>query len=207
MVYFLALFLLFSFAAPSHGQVSVGISVDDAGSSFYLAIGSYYKVEPATVVVVRERRVPDDEIPVVFFLAQRAKVDPGIIVAWRLENKSWMDITIRLGLSPEIYYVPLPRTVVLGPPYGKAYGYYKNKPKKQWHRISLEDRDVINLVNLRFITQHYGYSPEEVIKWRGKGEGFREIALKAKEKHDKGKAGEKEEKEKHKKGKGKHKED
>jgi hypothetical protein len=82
-----------------------------------------------------------------------------------------MDITLRFGLSPEIYYVPV-RVEVKGPPYGKAYGYYKNKPRKEWGKIVLKDADVINFVNLRFISEYHGYPPGEVIKMRSAGKNF-----------------------------------
>ena len=81
-----------------------------------------------------------------------------------------MDITLRYGLSPEIYYVPI--SVSPGPPYGKAYGYYKNKPRKEWKKIVFKDSDIINLVNLKFTSEHYKYSPNEVIKMREEGKNF-----------------------------------
>jgi hypothetical protein len=66
--------------------------------------------------------------------------------------------------------VPLQRDP--GPPYGKAYGYYKNKPRKDWGGIKLSDADVVNLVNLKFISGQYGYAPDEVAGMRSKGESF-----------------------------------
>src|SRR4030042_32287 len=74
--------------------------------------------------------------------------------------------------GPEIFYVPVRETVVIGPPYGKAYGYYKKKPKKQWRTIDLSDADVVNLVNLRFVSDHYKYGPEKVMKLREGGKNF-----------------------------------
>ena len=148
---------------------------------FYQALGQYYGVPEREVIVIRDRRIPDDEIPVVLFLAKKANVQPSAIYDLRLRGDSWNDITRHFGLSPEIYYVPA-RTVS-GPPYGNAYGYYKNKPKNQWKTIRLDDSDVVNLVNLRFISDHYGYSPDRVIKMRSKGENF--LAINEKIKHKK----------------------
>lgn len=101
-----------------------------------------------------------------------------------------MDIIIHFGLSPEIFYVPV--RAVPGPPYGKAYGYYKNKPKKEWKKIVLDDDDIINLVNLRFISKHYVYSSDNVIRMREKGKSFIDInheireIKKTKEKRERG---------------------
>jgi hypothetical protein len=123
--------------------------------------------------VVRERHIPDEELPVVFFLARRARVAPDVIVTLRLGGKSWMEITHHYGLGADIFYVPVKN--VSGPPYGKAYGYYKNKPRKEWKHIKLADDDVLNLVNLKFISSYYGYAPEDVIKMRSSGKSFRTI--------------------------------
>ena len=44
----------------------------DGLRSFYFAIGNYYQVPERQVDLVRDRALPPDEIPVAFFVAQRA---------------------------------------------------------------------------------------------------------------------------------------
>ena len=46
----------------------------DGLRSFYFAVGNYYQVPERQVVLVRERALPPDEVPVAFFVAQRASV-------------------------------------------------------------------------------------------------------------------------------------
>jgi hypothetical protein len=82
-----------------------------------------------------------------------------------------MDITLRYGLSPEIYYVPV-KVAKVGPPYGRAYGYYKTHPRHEWKKVVLPDDDVVNLVNLKFASDYYGYAPERVMQLRGEGQNF-----------------------------------
>ena len=191
-IIFLATIVLFTFA-PQNGQadVNVGLGIqDDEHRSFYVAVGDYYRVPERSLIVVRERQIPDDEVPVVFFIAQQARVSPEAIIDLRLKRKSWMDITLHHGLSPQIFYVPL--AVDPGPPYGKAWGYYKKKPKNKWKEIRLADADIVNFVNLKFVSGHYGYSPDEVVKMRGKGKSFVKINYEIK----KGKEGKKNKSEK-----------
>ncbi len=69
---------------------------------------------------------------------------------------------------PEIYYVPVAR---VGPPYGNAYGHYK-RHKNDYRKVVLADDDVINLVNLRFMSEYHGIAAETVIDRRGRGEKF-----------------------------------
>jgi hypothetical protein len=81
---------------------------------------------------------------------------------------SWLDITLHYGLTPEIYYVPVTR---VGPPYGNAYGHFK-KHKKDYKKVVLVDKDVVNLVNLRFMSEYHSIAAEVVMDRRGRGETF-----------------------------------
>ncbi len=114
-------------------------------------------------------RFPDEELPVVFFLASRAHVDPQVIIDLRVRKRmSWLNITFHYGLTPEIYYVPVKR---VGPPYGNAYGHYK-KHGQDYKKVRLSDADVVNLVNLRFMSEYHGVAAEVVMDQRGRGERF-----------------------------------
>ena len=158
-------------ATNSQAGVSIGVSADQDGvKGFYLAIGEQYRVPEREVVVVRERNIPDDELPVVFFLARYASVEPGVIVKLRLGGESWMDIALHYHLSPEIFYVAFDRDP--GPPYGKAWGYYKKHKRADWGTIRLADTDIVNVVNLKFVSERYGCTPNDVVKMRAKGDNF-----------------------------------
>lgn len=163
-----------SFTAPlahSDSRMNIGASFSNGDmNSFYFALGDYYRVPEREVMFIRERRIPDYDIPVVLFISQRARIAPGAIMDLRLAGRSWMDITLHFGLGPDIYYVPVRK--VYGPPYGHAYGHYKNKERKDWHKIRLNDHEVADMVNLRFMSEHYGRPPEEVMRLRSGGKSF-----------------------------------
>jgi hypothetical protein len=148
-----------------------GISpVEEVLRGFLLAVGNYYRVPQAEVVIIRRRGIPADQIPVVLFIAKRAHVEPKTIVDLRLQGSTWLGIALRHGLGPDLFYVPTDG-VVTEPPFAKAYGYYKNKFKKDWNTIPLGDDDIINLVNLKWVSEHYGYAPGKIIRMRsGNGE-------------------------------------
>ena len=171
IVLFAALVLLAPAAGASAQSVSTGISISNGElRSFYLAVGDYYRVPEARVTYVKQHyRVHDEELPVVFFLASRAHVDPSVIIDLRYRQRmSWLNITLHYGLTPEIYYVPVQR---VGPPYGNAYGHYK-KHGKDYRKVRLADADVVNLVNLRFMSEYHGVAAEVVMDRRGRGERF-----------------------------------
>lgn len=167
------------FYGTSQAEVSFGLSADQDGlRSFYLSVGDQYKVSEKQIVYVREKKIPDDEMPVVFFLARHASVDPKLIIELRLGGSSWIEISNHYNLSPSIYYVAFQKDP--GPPYGKAWGYYKNKKKDQWKNITLSDADIVNFVNIKFASEHFGYSPDEIIKMRDKNQDFVSFNMKVK---------------------------
>ena len=178
----LALLAAFLIAPQAQAGVDIGLSIDEDGiRSFHLAIGEHFGVKEKAVVVVREKKIPDDDLPVVFFLAKHASVTPSVIVKLRLSGKSWMQIAMHFGLTAEVFYVKFDRDP--GPPYGKAWGHFKKHKRSEWHKVKLVDADVINLVNLKFASEHYGHTPAQIVKMRAKGDSF--VALHKKVKADK----------------------
>jgi hypothetical protein len=136
---------------------------------FHVAVANYYRVPQRDVVVIRERRIPDDEIPVALFIAARADVPWTRVVDMRVRGDSWWDISVRFRLGPEVYYVPV--AVNPGPPYGRALGHYK-KNRKDWKTVVLTDADIVNLVELRFLSEHYGVPAELIIELRERNHDF-----------------------------------
>ncbi len=162
--------LVLAFAASTQAQVSAGVRINDDGqNSFYLAIGQTYRVPQQEVVVVHQRNIPDEEIPVVYFIARRAHVRPEAIIDLRLAGQSWMDITLHYHLRPSIYYVALNGDP--GPDYGRVYGHWR-QPRREWTNMRLEDDDIIKMVNLQFVSSHYGVKTDEVVRLRGEQGNF-----------------------------------
>lgn len=147
----------------------IGISGSDRGvSGFSLSIGDYYHA-PSQEIVVIERFVPREEMSVVYFLARKANRDPRYIADLRHRGNSWWDISVRLGLDPYTLYTVDTRRHA-GPPYGKAYGYYK---EGKHHR--LRDTEIVELVNVRFLSSYHGVHVDEVIDRRHRGERYMNI--------------------------------
>jgi hypothetical protein len=169
--------VMFCPIARAQDHVSAGISIGggEGLNGFYLAIGDYYHVPQHDVSVIRERSIPDDELPVVFFLARKARMEPRAIVELRLSGMSWNDITARCGLGPDIYYYRPVRNLPGGSQYGRAFGHYSRHPRSQWRRERLSDEEIVNLVNLRFAAEHEHMSAAQVIQQREGGRSFTTI--------------------------------
>ncbi|MEO8053240.1 MAG: hypothetical protein ABI833_22785 [Acidobacteriota bacterium] len=154
----------FGFSTPSlSAQVQAGAVISGDGlRSFYFAIGNYYQVPEREVVVVRERSLPPDEVPVVFYVARQAHVQPAVIVDLRKRGASWADIALHFRLAPDVYYFRG------GPPYGKAYGYWKKHPPR--------DEEVIEAVNIHFLSDYHRVSPDAVRMARSRGPSYAVVA-------------------------------
>lgn len=142
----------------------IGVSGrDDDVDGFYFSIGNHYNA-PREEIYVVERRIPRDEVNIAYFLARESRRDINFITNMRLRGKSWWDISLGLGLNPRNLYV-VETNNHYGPPYGRAYGHTSNK-----HRLS--DREIMELVNVRFLSRYHGISPDEVIERRQRGSSY-----------------------------------
>lgn len=171
----LALFAISAMCLASPAVVNAEESASNAETSFFLAIGDYFTVLQSEITILRQEGIPDEEIPVVFFMAQQAKVAPTTIMKIRLKGKPWMEITTHYGFGTEIFYVPVEPNVEVSPLYDYAYGYYKNRPRKEWSDMNLRDPDIINLVNLKFLSENYKYPAYKIMEMRQDGMKFYEI--------------------------------
>jgi len=153
----------------------VGVSIENGRHRrFDLSVGDFYGVPLREVVFMRERGIDEDEMPVVFFIARRAKVHPMAVVDLRVRRYSWMDISLRYGLRPENFYFHVTTTYMAGP-YSHAYRHFRSNPRKKWRSIRLDDRDIVNLVNLRYMSQRYRRPPEDIMRMRAAGRKFASI--------------------------------
>lgn len=157
------------YASLGAADFDIGISGSERGiSGFALSIGDYYHV-PSRDVVVIERRIPRDELGVVYFLSRHSHRDAGFIADLRHRGLSWWDISIRLGLDPRTLYVVDSRRHY-GPPYGKAYGY-----DKKGKSYRLRDAEIVELVNVRFLSDYHRVSVDDVIDRHRRGERYHHI--------------------------------
>ncbi len=162
-------------AGTTRADVNAGVSIGDGGlKGFYLEVGEFFKAPAADVKYVRDERFSDDEIAVVLYISQRTGIRPDAIIQLRRLKKTWCEIAVHYGMSPAMFYVPI--TIDPGPPYGKAYGHFKRTGKSAWKKIVLDDDDVINLVNLRFVSGYYKVAADDVVKARCNGKSFATIS-------------------------------
>src|SRR5512135_3350876 len=60
---------------------------------FYVAASEYYRIPEREIIVIHERHIRDEEIPVVLFIARKARVPYAGVLDLRIKGMSWIDIT------------------------------------------------------------------------------------------------------------------
>jgi hypothetical protein len=162
----------FGTASGAEAQVRTTVVLDRDGLRyFHMAVGDFYGHPYGTVTRIHSRYLHPDEVPVVFFIAREAWVSPDQVVALRAAGWSWWDISMHLGVRREALAALLPRRV--GPPYGVAHGYWARRDVRRIRYLS--DREIVDWVNLHFLTGYYGVAPERVIYLRDVGYNYVQV--------------------------------
>jgi len=138
-------------------------------------MGEFFHVPVPTVKKLEnDIPFPDLNLPVALFIAQQGRVSVSLLVTWRREGQSWLQIANRLKLSPALFFLPIPEGRV-GPPYGRAYGYYWRHKKDKKVSILLSDQEIADLIHLRIASSYFGLPPSQIIALRAGGKRFSQI--------------------------------
>jgi hypothetical protein len=176
------------------GEAVAGLDVDFGASvrlgddtDVFFAVSSRYFDRDRQVVESWGRRYQDpDDLAVALFLSKRSGRSPDFIFSLRRQGLGWWEIGVRVGVPVDAWFLPVTRDP--GPPYGKAYGYWKKHRKNPKARIVLTDADVRNLVAVRMVHEYYGVPVEVAFERRASGGNVR-VLLSAEYRHRHGKAG------------------
>jgi hypothetical protein len=162
-------------ASRAGGDISFGADVplsDDA--RLFFSISSRYFDRDTRVVDDWGHRFPNpDDLAVFLYVCSRTRLSPDVVYAYRREGLTWYGVGARAGLPVDDWYVPVARDP--GPPYGKAYGYWKKHQRDARYKVRLNDRQVRDLVAVRMAHEYYGVDPEIAMDWRRDGADVRSI--------------------------------
>ncbi|MEE9555226.1 MAG: hypothetical protein V3W18_13135 [candidate division Zixibacteria bacterium] len=146
-------------------------SVSATEEDYYSAAAAYYKTTTDVIDYLVSTDMPIDEIPVILHIADRADVSPEKIAEQRGEGESWMEIVRNHDLDARVF-----KYMVVGDlnseKYTPPFERFKTTPRRDWNQIEFTDKEIVNLVNLKFIYSHNDYSVYEVIAMRDSGKDF-----------------------------------
>ncbi len=146
-------------------DVSVGLPLGDDARLFLNVTNEYYAPpQEVATAIVRGCPHPEDDFPAVLLLARACGRPPGEILEMRLQGRSWADVMFAFHVSPSVLFVGIDRDP--GPPYGKAWGYWRRHPHG---RLVVEDREFVELAKVRVASAYYHVPPARVIAERRRG--------------------------------------
>lgn len=147
---------------------------DSQIADYKLAISEYFETPLEKVVKTAEQGITLEDLPVVFFIARNAKIEPEVIVKTRLKGRSWSKIAAEHDMTAADFYV-----YVKGKNHGARFTQIMKKfaglKKEEFDQIQLSNDEITALVNLRFLYKHYNYSQHLIMTWSGEGKSFVEI--------------------------------
>lgn len=172
----LALSVVAGLAAPT---AQAGLDIDfgatirigDSDDLFLSVSARYFDADRRSIDRVAVYYRNPDDLTVALFVARRSGRSADHIHGLRTSGLSWFDISLRLGMPMDVWFVPVKRDP--GPPYGKAYGHWKNHKRDKHHAVALTDGDVRNLVAVRMLHEYYGVSVDVAMEWRSSGHDLR----------------------------------
>ena len=116
---------------------------------------------------------PELDYPVLAFIAYESRVDIRTVWAYRAQGHEWFDCMAHFRLQPDVLFASVPASP--GPPYGKAYGYWKKRGNRITPR-QVNDDDVRYWVGLRSVSKFTGTPIGSVFEALQRGEKIRRVA-------------------------------
>lgn len=150
-------------AALALALILAAPAVTSAQSQAYLdAVSDHFDVARDEVEILSGWGIPDGEIPVVLSISRIAGVSPDAVLALRRGGRSWAELSNRYGVSAARLHVRLPDDADAGV-LARLYDEYRSRPSTAWVSIEIRDDEMVNLVNLRFLSTYLSRSPAEVV--------------------------------------------
>ena len=164
-----------SSTARAGADVSFGVNapIGDDGHLFFSISSRYFDREPRVVNDWGRRFSDPDDLAVFLYLSSRTRIAPEAIFSYRRNGLSWYDVGVRIGVPVEVWYVPVEQDP--GPPYGRAYGYWRKHQRDPHYVMRLSDRECRDLVAVRMAHDYYRVSPQVAMDWRRDGHDVSEM--------------------------------
>ena len=162
--------------APTYAGIDIDFGVaaeiDDRTDLYFSISSRYFDQDRDTVSRWGARYRDPDDLAVVLFIRKHTGRSFDELYALRQQRGlTWWEIGVRFGMPADAWFVPVKRDP--GPPYGKAYGHWKNHKHDRGAPVVLSDADVRNLVAVRMVHEYYGVSVDVAMEWRSGGQDLR----------------------------------
>ena len=166
-------------ALPSVARAGVDVSfgaaapIGDNGQLFISISSNYFNREPRVVADWSQRFSDPDDLAVFLHICAHSRVSPEMVFSYRRQGMPWFDIGMRVGVPVDTWFVPVQGDP--GPPYGKAYGYWRQHQRDPRYVMRVSDRQCRDLIAVRMAHDYYHVAPQVAMDWRREGRDTRDM--------------------------------
>jgi hypothetical protein len=139
--------------------------VKEREQAYYDALSEYFEVSLDAIAGLQEQGVAIEELPVLILLADRAEIPVDKIGKNRAGGTSLMSITEECGLGANEFYIIF-GAKFSSETYSPIFEKYRHVESAQEADVQFTDDEIVNLVNLKFISSVHDYSIFEVMAKR-----------------------------------------
>jgi hypothetical protein len=140
-----------------------GVAAQDASVDAYLGgLAGHFGLPAAEVRVLSEWDIEPEEVAVVLFLAEEGGVSSDALIALHRAGRSWTQLAERYGMHAGTFHVPLAESASAGP-LSAAYERFRGTPRAQWSSIDLDEDELVQLVNLKVLSDYLNVPPGRVV--------------------------------------------
>jgi hypothetical protein len=80
-------------------KTDIGTAVKDSSVDYWDSVSDYFRNSRRAVMALRDKGVPDEEIPAVLYIARNSNASPNQVLEARKAGKSWTDIAQQNGVK------------------------------------------------------------------------------------------------------------
>lgn len=135
-------------------------TLDDIQGSVVLAFDVWTPPTDVADRLAGEVHITPEGFSIALYLSHLSGKSALNLWAMHRDGMSWWDVAARVGIPPSDIVVRPSRDY--GPPYGKAWGYWKKKRGRRAFRLS--DREFAAMVRVRTLSRATGLSPDAVME-------------------------------------------
>ncbi len=154
--------------------IPTGSMADQMEDKYYQDVADYYNVSYEALVNLIDLGITDEDMPVVLFVADRMNSDFEEVAQMRAEGESWSNVLSFVGLKNDAFYIIISSRIE-SKTFAPIFEKFSTNPKSKWNNIDFTDNEIVNLVNLKFVSSHNDYSIFDIMAMRDYGKSFARI--------------------------------
>jgi hypothetical protein len=143
--------------------------------AYFRAVAGFFQVPESEIAILSHGGdIPADEIPVVLFVARRGGVSAEAVAALREGGRGWPELAQRFGVGANVLHVSVRDPTSAGT-LSAAYQRFAATPMDRWSTVTLDNEEIVGLVNVRVLAQALGVEPGVVAARTGSTASFVEL--------------------------------